>query len=93
MCTDTEITWEDLPIYAQQQCPNLEHPELGPTGGTWVTGGGPTANIQNVVTACSFCTAWLVDSNGAPLRLQGVRNEGCNGLCESDYAAFGVAHL
>ena len=81
----TEITWEELPEYAQIACPAMIHRPDGPTGGAWIGGGGPTANIQNVVTSSAFCTAWLVDSNGAPLRLQGVRNEGCNGLCECDH--------
>ena len=76
----TEIAWEDLPIYAQQHCPALEDKPAGPTGGARVGGGGPTANIQNVVCSSVFCAAWLVDSNGPSLRLQGVRNEGCNGL-------------
>jgi hypothetical protein len=78
----SEIVWEELPDYAQKACPAMLNRPDGPTGGAWIGGGGPTANIQNVVTSSDFCTAWLVDSNGAPLRLQGVRNEGCNGLCE-----------
>ena len=76
----TEIAWEELPTYAQQHCPALEDKAAGPSGGAHVGGGGPTANIQNVVCSSVFCAAWLVDSNGPALRLQGVRNEGCNGL-------------
>ena len=77
---ETEIAWEQLPIYAQKNCPALLDKPEGPTGGARVGGGGPTANIANVVSSSVFCTAWLVDSNGAPLRIQGVRNEGCNGI-------------
>ena len=76
----TEISWEQLPIYAQQHCPALEAKDDGPRGGAKVGGGGPTANIVNVVSSSVFCTAWLVESNGAPVRIQGVRNEGCNGM-------------
>ena len=76
----TEISWEQLPTYAQQHCPALEAKDDGPRGGAKVGGGGPTANIVNVVSSSVFCTAWLVESNGAPLRIQSVRNEGCNGM-------------
>lgn len=78
----TEIAWQDLPPYAQQFCPALLKKDQGPAGLAEVGGGGPTANIENVVCSSVFCAAYLVDSNGPPLRLQGVRNEGCNGLCE-----------
>lgn len=43
-------------------------------------GGGPTYDLRNVVASSAFCASWLVDSNGAPLRIRGVRNEGCNGF-------------
>eukprot|EP01043_Picozoa_sp_COSAG02_P032187 COSAG02_NODE_2141_length_9686_cov_3.045791_7_plen_355_part_00 len=47
----TEISWEQLPLYAQQHCPALEGKADGPTGGAKVGGGGPTANIFNVVSS------------------------------------------
>ncbi len=76
----TEISWEELPEYAKEHCPALLDKPKGPVGGAKVGGGGPTANIENVVSSSVFCTAWLVDSNGPPLRISGVRNEGCNGI-------------
>ena len=50
--------------------------------------------MSNIVSSSVFCAAWLVDSNGPVLRLQSVRNEGCNGLYRNNgsHAAGGTAH-
>ena len=50
-------------------------------------GGEPTVSIRNVVASVDFCDAWLVESDSAPVRIQGVRMEGCGGL----YRNHGVA--
>jgi hyaluronoglucosaminidase len=85
----TEICWEDLPPYAQQRGPSIERKAEGPSGGAMAGGGGPTLTISDVTTTSSFCASWLVDSNGPPLRLSHVRNEGCNGLYRNNGTSGG----
>lgn len=77
-----EIFLEQIPEYARKtKVQNIEHADVpGSNRRPWVGGGGPTIVIQNVVSHMNNPKTWLVDSNGAPLRLYGVRHEGPGGI-------------
>ena len=69
-----EIFLEQMPRFW------LAHTAIRRNGQVYAGGGEPTVSIRNVVSSVDFCDAWLVESDSAPVRIQGVRMEGCGGL-------------
>lgn len=77
-----EIFLEQLPpVLFKQKVNNGEHADVPGSGRRpWAGGGSPTCFISDLVAHMHYPTAWMVDSNWAPVRLEHVRMEGCSGV-------------